>query len=47
MIEEIVTCTNCVFVLKRNCLVLDLYQVEMNEQVACLMKLETYDDIGI
>ena len=47
MVEEIVTCTNCVLVLKRNCLVLDLYQVEMYEQVARLMKLGTYDEAGI
>jgi len=47
MIEKTVTCTNCVLVLKRNCLVLDLYHVKMNGQDAHLMKLGTYDECGI
>ena len=47
MIEETVTCTNCVLVSKRNCLVLYLYQVEMNEQFAHLMKLGSCDEAGI
>jgi hypothetical protein len=47
MIEKTVTCTNCVIVLKRICHVLDLYQIEMNEQDAHLMKLGTYEEAGI
>ena len=36
-----------VLVLKSNCLVLDLYQLGLNEQATHLMEVGTYDEAGI